>query len=200
MAKLNGLASYQVKMQRRERVGGVVQPEEDVLLSIRRKPKAVRLEWTVGSSKGREVIFSPALDAKMIYVHQPAAAAVLPSVKIAVDSPLVMKNSRHTIAEAGFDTILANLKKSQDEADSAAKSGKASSRLQRTAEGRWRRTGVSPIRPPYRHGRDLEHLPRPSIDAPSPGRRRKRSGRPARALRLLRHSRESHRAGLSRRI
>ncbi len=39
-------------MQRRERVGGSVLPEEEILLSIRRKPKAVRLEWMNGSSKG----------------------------------------------------------------------------------------------------------------------------------------------------
>ncbi len=110
--KLNALDAYQVKMQRRERVGGSVLPEEEVVLSVRRKPKAVRLEWGNGASKGREVIYSPALDAKMIYVHQPQTAAVVPSMKIAVDSPLVMKNSRHTIAEAGFEMILANLQKS----------------------------------------------------------------------------------------
>jgi Protein of unknown function (DUF1571) len=125
VAKLARLDSYQVKMQRRERVGGVVQPEEDILLSIKRKPKAVRLEWIAGSSKGREVIFSPTLDAKMIYVHQPAAAVIAPSVKIAVDSPLVMKNSRHTIAEAGFETILGNLEKSQQGA-AQGKPGSAS--------------------------------------------------------------------------
>ena len=39
-------------MQRRERVGGAVQPEEEVLLSIRRKPKAVRLEWTERIEQG----------------------------------------------------------------------------------------------------------------------------------------------------
>ena len=111
-------------MQRREGVGGEVEPAEELLLSIRRKPKAVRLEWISGSSKGREVIFSPKLDSKMIYVHQPAASLVVSSVKIAVDSPLVMKNSRHTIAEAGFDTILANLQKSTDEA-AASTSGDA---------------------------------------------------------------------------
>ncbi len=104
------------------------------MLSIRRKPKAVRLEWTSGSSKGREVIFSPALDAKMIFVHQPATAAVLPSMKIAVDSPLVMKNSRHTIAEAGFETILANLQKSKDDAD-AAQVRRARPRLQGAGKG-----------------------------------------------------------------
>jgi hypothetical protein len=123
LAKLQALDSYQVKMQRRERVGNAVQPEEEVLLSIRRKPKAVRLEWTSGSSKGREVIFSPTLDSKMIYVHQPVASAVMPSMKIAVDSPLVMKNSRHTIAEAGFETILKNLQKSKADVDAGKTDG-----------------------------------------------------------------------------
>ena len=117
--KLDALDSYQVKMQRRERVGGSVLPEEEVMLSVRRKPKAVRLEWAAGASKGREVIYSPALDAKMIYVHQPQTAAVVPSMKIAVDSPLVMRNSRHTIAEAGFEMILANLQKSGGAPDPA---------------------------------------------------------------------------------
>ncbi len=124
VAKLEALKSYQVKMVRRERVGGVVQPEEDIVLSIRRKPRAVRLEWTGGSSKGREVIFSPTLDEKIIYVHQPATAVVVPSLKIAVDSPLVMKNSRHSIADAGFDTILENMRKSKP-AREAGKSGTA---------------------------------------------------------------------------
>jgi hypothetical protein len=121
--KLESLEAYQVKMQRRERVGGTVGPEEEILLSIRRKPKAVRLEWTGGSSKGREVIFSPALDSKMIFVHQPAASVLVPSMKIPVDSPLVMKNSRHSIAEAGFETILANLRKSKDDSEDGKAGG-----------------------------------------------------------------------------
>ena len=125
-AKLRSMDAYQVKMQRRERVGGSVLPEEELVLSIRAKPKAVRLEWVNGSSKGREVIFSPSLDEKMIYVHQPGAAAVLPSVRIAVDNPLVMKNSRHTIAEAGFEMILANLQKSKTDQEGGAEAGVAS--------------------------------------------------------------------------
>ena len=187
VAKLAKLDSYQVKMQRRERVGGVVQPEEDILLSIKRKPKAVRLEWTEGSSKGREVIFSPALDAKMIYVHQPAAAVIVPSVKIAVDSPLVMKNSRHTIAEAGFETILANLEKSQQEAD-AGQAGFREPGLQGAGKNGRRRSAVSSLRPPDCFGRDLEHLPRSTFDASPPGRRGKRPGRSAGTVRLLRYS------------
>jgi hypothetical protein len=116
-AKLDALKSYQVKMSRRERVGGQLQPEEKIVLSIRREPRAVRLEWTEGSNKGREVIYSSRLDPAMIFVHQPAAALVMPSMKIPVDSPLVMKNSRHSIAEAGFDSLLENVRHSRKAAE-----------------------------------------------------------------------------------
>src|SRR5262249_55715616 len=42
-SQLRALDTYQVHMSRIERVGGRLQPEEDVILSIRRDPKAVRL-------------------------------------------------------------------------------------------------------------------------------------------------------------
>jgi len=108
--KLDALKTYQVKISRQERVEGRLQPEEDILLSIRSDPKAVRLEWSNGPNKGREVIYSSALDPGVIFVHQPSTAIVLPSMKIPVDSPLVTRNSRHSITEAGFDTILENMR------------------------------------------------------------------------------------------
>ena len=57
-AKLDALQTYQMRVSRLERVNGQLQPEEEILLSIRRDPKAVRLEWASGPSKGREVIYS----------------------------------------------------------------------------------------------------------------------------------------------
>jgi Protein of unknown function (DUF1571) len=110
-ARLNGMKTYKMKISRLERVNGQLQPEEDILLSIRRDPKAVRLEWSSGPSKGREVIYSSTIDPRMIFVHMPAGAIPLPVMRIPVDSPLVMRNSRHAITEAGFDTILDNLRK-----------------------------------------------------------------------------------------
>src|SRR5262249_48931658 len=44
-SKVRSLHTYQVRISRVERVGGRLQPEEDILLSIRREPKSVRLEW-----------------------------------------------------------------------------------------------------------------------------------------------------------
>jgi hypothetical protein len=109
-AKLAALATYQVKLRRVERVGADLLPQEEVLVSVRRDPRAVRLEWEDGPSKGREVIYSTEIDPRTLFVHMAASAFSLPAMKIAVDSPLVTKNSRHSITEAGFETILANLR------------------------------------------------------------------------------------------
>jgi Protein of unknown function (DUF1571) len=112
-SKLESMQTYQMRVSRLERVGGQMQPEEEIVLSIRRDPKAVRLEWASGPSKGREVIYSSTLDPRMIFVHMPPTAIPLPVMKISVDSPLVMRNSRHAITEAGLDTIVENLRKSE---------------------------------------------------------------------------------------
>ena len=112
-ARLHGMNTYQVKISRIERVGRQLQPEEEILLSIQRDPKAVRLEWADGPNKGREVIYSSALDPKMIFVHVANTAISIPTMKIAVDNPMVMRNSRHPITDAGFDTIIDNLRKAR---------------------------------------------------------------------------------------
>lgn len=107
--RLDALATYQVNITRVERVGGVMQAEEEVVLNIRRKPKAVRLEWAKGPNKGREVIYSAAINDRMMYVNSGNSALPIPRMSIPVDSPLALRNSRHPITEAGFDTILDNL-------------------------------------------------------------------------------------------
>ena len=112
--KLESLSTYQVKISRTERVNGRLLPEEQIVLSIRRNPKAVRLEWADGPDQGREVIYSTVVDKGSLFVHMPKSAFPLPTMKVSLDNPLVMKNSRHSIAEAGFDTIIDNLQKAQD--------------------------------------------------------------------------------------
>ena len=138
------LQTYQMRVSRLERVGGQLQPEEEILLSIRRDPKAVRLEWASGPSKGREVIYSSALDPRMIFVHMPPTAIPLPVMKIPVDSPLVMRNSRHAITEAGLDTIVENLRKSERGGDDAA-SQRGRAQLSRASRSRRASTGPATI-------------------------------------------------------
>ncbi len=107
--RIDALSTYQVEIARTERVGGIMQPEEEVLLSIRRNPMAVRLEWAKGPNKGREVIYSAAINDRMMYVNSGNSALPLPRMSIPVDSPLALRNSRHPITEAGFGTILDNM-------------------------------------------------------------------------------------------
>jgi hypothetical protein len=118
-AKLKTLATYQVKMSRVERIDGRLQPEEEVVLSIHRQPKEVRLQWTSGPSQGREVIYSTRVDDRSLFVHMPKSAIPLPTMKMAVDSPMVARSSRHSITEAGFETIINNLHNSVDQTDAA---------------------------------------------------------------------------------
>jgi hypothetical protein len=118
-ARLGAMKTYQVKITRLERVSGTLQPEEDILVSIKRDPKSVRLEWASGPNKGREVIYSSTLDPRVMFVHMPTTALPLPAMKIAIDSPLATRNSRHAITEAGFDTIVANFRKSAKQGSNA---------------------------------------------------------------------------------
>ncbi len=121
--RLDSIDSYRVSMTRVERVNGRLQAEENVILSVRRSPMAVRLQWEDGPSKGREVIYSTSLDDRTIHVNMAKAAIPLPRMSIAVDSPLIMKNSRHSIKEAGFDTILARMSKQVVSDDPTGSSG-----------------------------------------------------------------------------
>ncbi len=108
-AAVEAMTTYQVQLSRQERVGDVLQPAEDVQLSIRRAPRAVRLEWTAGSHKGREAIYSASEPGALLHVHMGDSPIPVPTLSIAPDSAMVMKNSRHPITEAGFDAIVKTL-------------------------------------------------------------------------------------------
>jgi len=134
-AKLRGLKTYKMKVSRVERVGGQLQPSEELSLFVRSDPKAVRLEWADGPNKGREVIYSSTLDPRMIFVHMANSAIPLPSMKIAIDSPLVMKNSRHSITEAGLDTIVEKLRRAEQNGGDSDKEDKLEFRGLQKAPG-----------------------------------------------------------------
>ncbi len=98
------MKNYQVHLTRQERVGGKLFPVEQVVLSIRRSPKAVRIEWPDGPNQGREALYSAEGGDGMLHMNMPGALVSRPVLP--PDSPLVMSNSRHPITEAGLDAIL----------------------------------------------------------------------------------------------
>lgn len=102
--RIDGISSYQLQMNRQERVGAELQPVEDVLVSIRRNPLAVRLEWPQGPNQGREVLYQTGGS-----MHIKMPNALVPRLSLPPDSPLALRNSRHPIQEAGFETIVTQL-------------------------------------------------------------------------------------------
>jgi hypothetical protein len=104
---LDGLTNYQVSLHRQERVNGTLLPEEDVVLAIRREPRAVRLTWTKGPNQGREVLYRADDPSGQMQIKM--ANPALPRLTLAPESPLVMRNSRHPVAEAGFDSLVEGL-------------------------------------------------------------------------------------------
>ncbi|QEH33987.1 hypothetical protein OJF2_25200 [Aquisphaera giovannonii] len=133
--RLDSMDTYQVSLTREELVNGQVQSEKDVVLSIRRKPAAARLVWVAGPSKGREVIYSKSLNDRMMYVNLNNGLP-LSRMSIPVDSPLALRNSRHPISEAGFDTIFAKLFPYRDAANAAtARDGRLVLKGIQTPEG-----------------------------------------------------------------
>ncbi len=108
--RLDSIRDYQVLMTRQERVGSTLQPAEEVLLSLRRTPWAVRLEWPTGPTQGREVIYSEQETGGQLQIYAPGT--LVPRLSLAPDSPLVMAKSRHPITEAGLGDVLEKLDRS----------------------------------------------------------------------------------------
>ncbi len=101
---VDGLSQYRVRLQRQERVGNRLHDPEEVLLSIRRQPVGVRIEWPQGANKGREVLYQAGEGPDVMHVNMPGA--LVPRITLPVNSPLALKNSRHPIQEAGFESIV----------------------------------------------------------------------------------------------
>ncbi len=108
-ARLDGLKNYQLRVSGQERVGGALKDPELMVMSIRRDPKAVRLEWKEGPQKGREVIYVADPNGGILHINMADSLIPVPRMSLSPTSPLVMKNSRHPITEAGFDQVIKNL-------------------------------------------------------------------------------------------
>ena len=107
-AALDAMTTYEVaRCTARSGSMATLLPEEDVVVAIRREPRAVRLTWTDGPNQGREVLYRS--DEPNAPMHVKMANPALPRLTLPPDSPLVMRNSRHPVTEAGFDSIVEGL-------------------------------------------------------------------------------------------
>ena len=113
---LESVRNYRVRLTRQERVRGTLGDTEQVILSVRREPFAVRLEWPEGSNAGREVLYSRAECEGMMHIKLAPSLLPLPPMQMAPDSPLAMGNSRYPIDQAGLLNVLSKLDTQLDQA------------------------------------------------------------------------------------
>jgi len=118
-ARMDEMTNYQVRLIRQERVNDRLLERESVLLSIRRKPFAVRLEWTDGPNEGRMVLWSRHECEGLMHIHLGKTLVPVPPMRLAPESPMAMANSRHPIYEAGLDQLLENLESQIERARSS---------------------------------------------------------------------------------
>ncbi len=115
--RLDRIETYQLTLLGTERIGGSLTPAEEMVLSVRRNPKAVRLEWAKGSHKGREVLYRTDGPDNLMHVNMADMGLLRSTLALDPTSPLAMRNSRHPITEAGLDTIVEKLESALEQKD-----------------------------------------------------------------------------------
>lgn len=116
-AKLESMESYRAVMLGMERIDGKLSAPEEILLSVHREPKRIRLEWKTGAHQGREVLYADDGADRLMHVKMSDLSLLKPTLALEPTSPLALKNSRHPITEAGLDTIVRNLDRALEEQD-----------------------------------------------------------------------------------
>lgn len=107
------LGTYSYTMTKQERVGGKLLDEQQIVTTLRESPFAVRLEFVAGPSKGRKVIYNPAVKADEFRVREAGFFSIAGRLWISLDSGLAKKDSNHTIKESGLGNLLRRFERDQ---------------------------------------------------------------------------------------
>lgn len=111
----NGIQSYRAIVVSRERVGGVLQPEDKTLFEFK-KPFELFMTWIEGPKKGSRLYFRSGWNEDRIRLRQ---AGILGAIPINLDpaSSLLKNGTNHTIREAGLgffiQTVTSNVRRAQ---------------------------------------------------------------------------------------
>ncbi len=105
-----GMDSYNFRFTRRESVGGKPQPEELILVKVRRKPFSVNLKWLGNEGKGREVIYVDGKFGNKLQILT-APGEVFPFApptrfNFSPDDRMVKSKTRRPITETGFGNLI----------------------------------------------------------------------------------------------
>jgi hypothetical protein len=110
------IRDYTCTLIKQERVAGQLQPENVIAVKFRNQPFSVYMKWAAPrESQGQEVCYVQGKNNNMMRVHASGLLGVAGFVAIDPNDPKVMKNSRHTIHEAGLGNLIERLGRSWEE-------------------------------------------------------------------------------------
>jgi hypothetical protein len=114
LARLERAPGYTVKFRMRERIKGVLGPEQRLEMKLRHSPFAVYLR-SLEPHAGREAIYAEGRNNDKLVVHQVDWTRHLtPRLVLAPTSGLVLAYSRHPITEAGLANLSRSLRKTAE--------------------------------------------------------------------------------------
>jgi uncharacterized protein DUF1571 len=96
---------YTMIMVGRERIGGVLRPEERILLKFQR-PFKVYLKWLEGPSRGREGLYVSGAHQGKFLIYEPRGIRRLFTAALDPTEKRVMENSLHPVTDVGIGRLL----------------------------------------------------------------------------------------------
>lgn len=102
-----GIRDYSCTMIKQERIRGELQPESIIAMKFRQQPFSVYMRWLAPRSMAnQEVAYVHGRNRNQMRVHSKGILGVAGFVSVDVTDPRVMKQSRHTLYEAGLGNLI----------------------------------------------------------------------------------------------
>jgi hypothetical protein len=109
--------TYQVTMQKQERLQGRLQNKEIIEVAFREQPYSVAMHWLEGARKADRVAYVAGENDGMMLAHPTGVAGkFVKSVKRKVDSEEARESGRYTLDQFGFKNSLKRILTSMQEA------------------------------------------------------------------------------------
>ena len=108
------LGVYELVLVNEERIRDKLRAPDRIRAVLREAPKAARLEFIEGPSKGRKVLYNAALRREEMRVREPGLLGMAGGIWLRHDNPLAKADALHPVTDIGFGPLLDQLAKDFD--------------------------------------------------------------------------------------
>jgi hypothetical protein len=134
-AAVSGLGVYEIELRKEERVKGKLLPPQTLRIAMRESPRAARLEFVDGPSKGRKVLYDASVRSNEMRVKEAGLLGIAGAIWLRLDNPLARADTNHSVTNLGYGALLDFFE--QDLANAKPFGGHTRKDLGMDARGRW---------------------------------------------------------------